>query len=217
MHSFGEIVIENGQKQMQLSEIGKYADQCWRAIPEHFPHVEIPSWIIMPDHIHGIIIIHDRDGKRGNAHHRGIIHHGNINHRGNIHRRDAKFCVSTVKMETAVPIGNAVPIEPAVSTQPDVSMGNAVPLENDVPLQTTVPLETTVPTPFVTNKFGPQSKNLASVIRGFKIGVTKYAKQHDLPFAWQTRYYDCIIFDYNSMHHIIAYIDNNVNAWENDR
>src|SRR5215212_2241619 len=27
------------------------------------------------------------------------------------------------------------------------------------------------------NKFGPQSQNLASIIRGYKIGVTKFARQ----------------------------------------
>ena len=36
-------------------------------------------------------------------------------------------------------------------------------------------------------KFGPQSKNLASIIRGFKIGVTKYANEHEISFAWQPR------------------------------
>jgi len=35
------------------------------------------------------------------------------------------------------------------------------------------------------NKFGPQSRNLASIVRGFKIGVTKYARQHQIAFAWQ--------------------------------
>jgi REP-associated tyrosine transposase len=40
------------------------------------------------------------------------------------------------------------------------------------------------------NQFGQQSQNLASIVRGFKIGVTKYARQHQIPFAWQPRYHD---------------------------
>ena len=49
--------IENGE--MTLSGFGKIADECWRAIPEHFPHVELGAHIIMPNHIHGIIVITD--------------------------------------------------------------------------------------------------------------------------------------------------------------
>ena len=30
---------------------------CWRAIPDHFPHASLDEWIIMPDHVHGIITI----------------------------------------------------------------------------------------------------------------------------------------------------------------
>ncbi len=52
---FGEIV--NGE--MQLSPMGKIADEHWRAIPEHFPHVELGAYVVMPNHVHGIIIIRE--------------------------------------------------------------------------------------------------------------------------------------------------------------
>ena len=41
----------------QLSDIGKIVEKCWREIPEHFPKVYLDEWIIMPNHIHGIIVI----------------------------------------------------------------------------------------------------------------------------------------------------------------
>jgi len=50
---FGEIVNEK----MILNEFGKIADECWRAIPEHFPNVDLGAHAIMPNHAHGIIII----------------------------------------------------------------------------------------------------------------------------------------------------------------
>ena len=43
--------------EMLLNEWGQIAWDCWQAIPEHFPHVELDTWVIMPDHVHGIIII----------------------------------------------------------------------------------------------------------------------------------------------------------------
>jgi REP element-mobilizing transposase RayT len=41
------------------SPIGKIAEECWLNIPNHFPDIELDQWIIMPNHIHGIIFILD--------------------------------------------------------------------------------------------------------------------------------------------------------------
>jgi REP element-mobilizing transposase RayT len=51
----GEVV----DGEMRLSEWGKIAWNCWQAIPEHFPHVELDGWVVMPNHVHGIIAITD--------------------------------------------------------------------------------------------------------------------------------------------------------------
>jgi REP element-mobilizing transposase RayT len=37
------------------TEIGDYAKICWQSIPEHYPFVELDSFILMPDHLHGIL------------------------------------------------------------------------------------------------------------------------------------------------------------------
>jgi REP element-mobilizing transposase RayT len=67
------------------------------------------------------------------------------------------------------------------------------------------------------NHFGPQSKNLASIIRGFKIGVTRNARKIKPDFAWQSRYYDHIIRNEKSHNAIRKYIKNNPQKWTNDR
>ncbi len=54
-HTLGE--IKDGI--MHLSAIGKQAELYWNEIPEHFPHIELGEFIIMPNHIHGIIGIVD--------------------------------------------------------------------------------------------------------------------------------------------------------------
>ena len=49
---------------MQLSEIGKIANQYWNGIPDHFLFVELGEFIVMPNHIHGIIVINKpNDGR----------------------------------------------------------------------------------------------------------------------------------------------------------
>lgn len=67
------------------------------------------------------------------------------------------------------------------------------------------------------NKFGPQSKNLASIIRGYKVGVKKYATMNGIDFAWQPRFYDHIIRNEISLNKIREYIQTNPEMWERDR
>jgi putative transposase len=52
-HFFGNVQ----ELEMQLSDIGKIAEQFWLEIPNHFQHTKIDSFVIMPNHVHGIIII----------------------------------------------------------------------------------------------------------------------------------------------------------------
>ncbi len=52
-HYFGE--IENGR--MQLSPIGVIADILWYEIKNHAKNIELGEFIVMPNHIHGILIL----------------------------------------------------------------------------------------------------------------------------------------------------------------
>lgn len=45
------------QNQMCLNSVGELVDRCWRDIPQHFCQVKVREYIIMPNHIHGIIEI----------------------------------------------------------------------------------------------------------------------------------------------------------------
>ena len=42
---------------MHLSPIGQIADEHWREIPHHFPQAELGTYVIMPNHVHGIILL----------------------------------------------------------------------------------------------------------------------------------------------------------------
>ena len=50
---FGEVV--NGA--MQLSPVGIIADELWHEIRNHAKNVELGEFVVMPNHIHGIIIL----------------------------------------------------------------------------------------------------------------------------------------------------------------
>jgi putative transposase len=141
-HDFG--AITNGE--MNLSLLGQSALDCWNEIPAHFPFVELGEFVVMPNHVHGILAINKPQ-----------------------------------TVETRV-----------VETQDIAS------------LQTP------------RNRFGPQSQNLASIIRGYKIGVTKFARQHNIPFAWQARYHDHVIRNAAEQARIQQYILTNPQNWEKD-
>ena len=42
---------------MLLSGIGEIAATCWLEIPRHFPNALLDEFVIMPDHMHGILIL----------------------------------------------------------------------------------------------------------------------------------------------------------------
>lgn len=66
------------------------------------------------------------------------------------------------------------------------------------------------------NTFSPQSKNLASVIRGIKTVTTSFALNKGLAFGWQSRFHDHIVRDIDELNAIADYIDNNVANWKDD-
>jgi putative transposase len=53
IHYFGEIV----DRKMILNEIGNLAHEYWQEIPNHFSYIELGNFVVMPNHIHGILII----------------------------------------------------------------------------------------------------------------------------------------------------------------
>lgn len=143
--------INNGE--MILSDIGELAEKYWIEIPNHFPFVKLDSFVIMPDHVHGIIII------------------------------DKPECDGTMTGLTNVATNE--------ETQDFASLRVRI-HQNQYP----------------ENKFGPQSKNLASIVRGYKIGVTKNARKINARFEWQSRYYD-----HRSYNNIKKYIIENPVKW----
>lgn len=50
---FGEIKDHS----MNLSEIGTIATQYWLEIPSHFSHVKLDEYVVMPNHVHGLLIL----------------------------------------------------------------------------------------------------------------------------------------------------------------
>lgn len=151
---------------MRHSEIGAIAHRCWADIPLHFPFVRLGEFVIMPNHVHGILIVDKSNDGRGVDPHSDVERH---------------------------------PVDP----QDHADLQWAVQHPN-APRRSS-------------NRFGPQSRNLASIVRGFKTGVTKFARHHNPEFAWQSLYHDIIIRNDRAYAIISRYIRNNPKKWRQDR
>ena len=156
---FGDVV----DGQMELSEIGKWtAKQIEQTAVIRQNDVEIPMFVVMPNHVH-LIVVYNR----------------------------------------VVPCRDASNASACRDTS-NVSADN-------------VPDNVSADARGASLRFGPQSGNLPSVVRGIKSAVTKYANEHDIPFAWQPRFHDHIIRNWTEMNHIADYIQSNPMKWEMDR
>lgn len=149
---FGKII--NGK--MVLNDAGRIANTCWLDIPKHFPHAVLHEYVIMPNHVHGIIELTD-----------------------------------AVMMET-VGAKKFSPLPPTQSPTPPLL-------------------------PSSSSQFRSPSKTIGSIVRGFKIGVTKWMRQNtDVFSVWQRNYYENIIRNEQSYNNIVNYITNNPSDWQID-
>lgn len=128
-----------------LNENGR----SWLAIPDHFPQVELDAFVVMPNHVHGIIVIADAGESAG-----------------------------------------------------VVASGAMLRAKNFSPLRP------------------PQagtSKTIGSIVRGFKIGVTKWMRTNtDVHEVWQRNYFEHIVRDEASLDRIRLYITSNPEQWADD-
>lgn len=142
---FGDVV----DGAMRLNNAGRVTERCWAAIPDHFPHVEIDVFVVMPNHVHGIVwIVNDVSGDVG--------------------ARDGAKDFSPLRRGAS--------------------------------------------------SLRSPSKTVGSIVRGFKIGVTKWMRAntgvHDV---WQRNYFEHVIRNETALSRIRQYIIDNPARWHEDR
>ncbi|MDA0867381.1 MAG: transposase, partial [Cyanobacteria bacterium] len=152
---------------MHLNDAGQIAHQCWLAIPDHFPNIALDEFIIMPNHVHGIIHIATQPDRSGD-------------------------------LESSPSPDQSSPSPDQSSPSPD---GRRVQGVSPLPSQ---PRGT--------------SKTIGSIVRGFKIGVTKWMRQNTgTHTVWQRNYWEHIIRTQPDQHRIRHYIRTNPQKWTTDK
>ena len=62
------ILGKHADGQIQLYQYGQSMEDCWKWLAKQYPYVHLDEYVIMPNHLHGIIIIHtDGSCRRGGS------------------------------------------------------------------------------------------------------------------------------------------------------
>lgn len=182
-HLFGEIV----NAKIKLSAIGRIAKQYWKNIPEHYPYAKLDQFTVMPNHLHGIVIIDHTCPSGGNTCPSG----------GNTARlpllpndpfRNGLLTVSTSKNDGKTVCRN----------------GRKALRRNG---------QKTVPTPLQPT---PKSLSIV-IRNYKAAVTTWAKRKNLTRHVWKPRFHDRIIRDHEELERIREYIDNNPAQWEADR
>lgn len=148
---FGHVV----DGEMRDNELGLYVAENLKNATSHYSYCEIPLFVVMPNHIHIIVVIGIDKALQIRCNHSDVA------------RR-----VSTGEIDFGI------------LTQTDIA--------------------------------NSQSR-LSALVGGLKSATTRYARQNNIDFAWQARFYDHIIRDHDECNQIAEYIEDNPNKWELDK
>ena len=47
----------------ELSRAGRIVEETWGNLPSHYPHIELDEFVVMPNHMHGLLIIRKEGGQ----------------------------------------------------------------------------------------------------------------------------------------------------------
>lgn len=235
---FGAVV----SGEMVCNVWGQIVQACWDEIPAHYPMVELDAFVVMPNHMHGIIVITgDSVGNGVVAQSMGDdVRAQYIAPQQPPTQRSAasQQSQSSTGMESANE--KSIPMQSANGQQVQAQSGDdgvrvqlgddgvrAQSGGNDVRAQYIAPLQPPIQqstTPQQPPKRGATPNNvtpnsLGSIVRTFKAAVTRQSNR--LPDApahplWQRNYYEHIIRNEAALNHIRAYIVSNPAKWAED-
>ena len=184
---FGEVV----EGDMCLDPYGHVVDTYWSRIPRHFPHVTLDAWVVMPNHVHGIIVITDPPAAGADA-------SSPVDERGGC-RGEA------IPESPSVTMRDLEPAPPCISAG---QTGIASPLQRRQQQQQP-------PRPH-----GAPSGSLGAIVGNFKsITTRRINRMRHTPGGqvWQRNYWEHIIRNQAAYERIQQYIENNPALWEEDQ
>jgi len=192
---FGHVM--NGE--MHLNAAGEIAQRCWEDIPTHFPSVELDAFVIMPNHVHGIVVITDAPQTTCAAKTTGSISRGSE-------------IVIPCKGEASA----AKTIGPMVRG-PGIMISRKG--EASVPFHVHEERPRSDASPLRQRPNGTQPGSLSAVVQNFKsISTRRMNAARGAPgtSVWQRNYYEHVVRNEQELAAIREYIQANPARWDDD-
>ena len=61
---FVTICCAQRRRLFDRQEAKRVVEECWKELPRHFPMVELGEFVVMPNHVHGIVTLVSPDAVR---------------------------------------------------------------------------------------------------------------------------------------------------------
>ncbi|MBL7958817.1 transposase [bacterium] len=188
-HLFGSIE----KTVMRENEFGKIVRKCWNDLPRHYPSVKLDAFVIMPNHIHGIIIIVDDD-------------HGVVG---------AGLNVDVVGAGLNVDVGAGLNVDVGAGLNVDIGAGLNVDIGAGLNVDVGAGLKP-APTSKTKNNT-PKRHGLSEIIRALKTfsarRINEIRKSPGIS-VWQRNFYEHIIRNESALNQIRKYIEANPANWQ---
>ena len=193
---------------MHLSEAGNVAYECWVDIPNHFPFVRLDAHVVMPNHVHGIVVIGDHNapvvvGALGDGVVDGTLGDG---------------VVGWLDCGVVGTLGDGVveTLHCGVVETLQCNVSTDQTFQTDQPHQPDQPINPGGKNEFMAS-ISPKPGSLSTIIRSYKSAVTKLVHPTISYFQWQSRFHDHIIRNDDEYQRIAQYIENNPAVWHEDK
>lgn len=193
-HFFGK-TVDNGI--MQLNDLGQIAEKNWIEIPKQYPYIELGNFVIMPNHMHGILIINKMEipsTPLANAHSSPSDE--------NMQSADLNPAI----VQTRLIASRMASLAPFTETR----------LIASLPTAQSIP-STNKPIGGITGDKNPMlHDNISRIIRWYKGKCSFEINKIHANFGWHSRFHDHIIRDAQSFENIQNYIAKNPATWHKD-
>ena len=196
---------------MELSATGIIADILWHEIIHHFGNVELGEFVVMPNHIHGILKITGQNDGDGNCGGDGGNGDGNGGGDGD-GNGDGNGGGGGDGNGGGGGDGNG-----DGNGGGGGGGGGGGTVETTHALSLPFPSKTTSYKTIGQQRFQNQGKNtISSIIGSYKSAVSRHSHRLGFEFAWQSRFFDHVIRDGDAFQRISEYINHNPLNWHED-
>jgi len=238
-HLFGK--IENGK--MILSNVGMLADVFWHEIKNHAKNVELDVFVVMPNHVHGIIELKNNFDYGSLPDHRKkeikiqqlkpgdpiyeILQEVNQSweednmddsESGDSAADSSANCSANSSSDNSANSSvNSKDRACPVSTSSSNSAVDSAASAAGISAESTVSTGSAKPPSPGSQRYQNIGKNsISSIIGSYKSAVTKHAHRLGYTMKWQDGFWDSILRTDQDLRRVQYYINNNPKKWKGD-